>query len=94
MLSVAERNRRATQRQASEAIPLEQRRRASLVIPEQKAVRDRVMRMAEMVETSGLSRWTIKRAVERGELELIKLSERAVGCRESNFWAWIDSKKA
>jgi len=50
--------------------------------------------MPEMIETSGLSRWTIKRAAERGELQLVKLTPRAVGARESEFWRWVDSHKA
>ena len=82
-LSPAEQDRRARQRRASEAIPIERRRRV-----------DRIMRMSEMVATSGLSYWTIRRAAQAGELRLIKLSARAIGARESEFWAWIDSKKA
>jgi len=79
MLSQVERDRRARQRNASLALN-EQRRR------------DRVMRMTEMMATSGLSRWTITRAAARGELRLIKMSARAVGCRETEFWRWIDNK--
>ena len=79
-LSPAEQDRRARQRRASEAIPIERRRV------------DRIMRMSECVATSGLSYWTIRRAAQAGELHLIKLSARAIGCRESEFWRWIDSR--
>lgn len=68
-------------------------RRKSLEIFEGRR-RDRVMRMGEMVEVSGLSRWTITRAADRGEIQLIKLTARAVGARESEFWRWVDSKAA
>jgi len=55
---------------------------------------DRIMRTPEMETVSGLSRWTIWRAAKRGELKLIKLTAKARGCRESEFWRWIDSKAA
>jgi predicted DNA-binding transcriptional regulator AlpA len=77
MLSRAERDRRARQRKASQDMPRELR------------VRD----LPEMIETSGLSRWTITRAAAKGELKLIMLTSRAVGARESEFWRWIDDKE-
>ena len=81
MLSPTERDRRERQRNASLALNEQHRR-------------DRVLRMPEMIETSGLSRWTIMRAAQRGELKLIRFSARAIGARESEFWRWIDSNKA
>ena len=97
-LSTLERDRRARQRKSSHTSLAEQRRRAaqreaSEAIPREQRVRDRVMRMSEMVETSGLSRWTIKRAADRGELQLIKLTAKGIGARESVFWRWVDSKR-
>jgi predicted DNA-binding transcriptional regulator AlpA len=80
MLSTVERDRRAAQRKAK--------------TPQEQRVHDRILRMDELVATSGLSRWTIKRAAERGELRLIKLTARAIGARESEFWRWVDSKPA
>jgi predicted DNA-binding transcriptional regulator AlpA len=98
MLSPLERERRAAQRKASKATPDRPTpvQRTSDDQPLKhlgQRARDRVMRMQEMVETSGLSRWTITRAAQRGELQLIKLTARAIGARESEFWRWVDSKE-
>jgi len=60
---------------------------------ERQSERDRVMRMREMEERSGLSRWTIKRAADKGEITLVKLTTNSVGARESEFWRWVDSKQ-
>ena len=60
---------------------------------ERQSERDRVMRMREMEERSGLSRWTIVRAADKGEITLVKLTTNSVGARESEFWRWVDSKQ-
>lgn len=55
----------------------------------------RIMRIAEVIETTGLSKTTIWRRVRDGEfpvpLKLGSLKTRSVGWREEDIEEWLDS---
>jgi prophage regulatory protein len=51
---------------------------------------DRILRIATVLQLTGLSRSTLYRKVQRGEFpKQIKLSERCAGWRQSSVSAWM-----
>jgi hypothetical protein len=58
-----------------------------------QAQREHVMRMAKWRRGAVSAGWTIKRAADRDEIQLVKLTSKTVGARESEFWRWVDSKQ-
>ena len=59
------------------------------------APKHRVVRMPEAEEITGLSRGSIYRLMTIGRFpKSIKLSERAMGWRESDLNAWLDSRQS
>jgi prophage regulatory protein len=54
----------------------------------------RFLRLQEVIETTGLSRTTIYRMIAKGGFPPpIKLSERAVGWKDSDVFAWMDERE-
>ncbi|WP_408606013.1 helix-turn-helix transcriptional regulator [Imhoffiella purpurea] len=54
----------------------------------------RIVRMPEVVTRTGLSRASVYALMSKGRFpKSIKLSERAVGWRESDVAAWIESRQ-
>jgi prophage regulatory protein len=54
----------------------------------------RVARMPEVTERTGLSRGSIYRLMSAGRFpRSIKLGERAIGWRESDLNAWLESRQ-
>ena len=57
---------------------------------------DRILRIPEIVEITGLSRTTIWRRVKSGDfpapVRLGSLATRSVGWRESEIKQWLDSR--
>jgi prophage regulatory protein len=55
---------------------------------------DRILRIAEVLRTSGLSRSTIYRLVAVGEFPApVKLAASAVGWREAEIREWLESRR-
>jgi prophage regulatory protein len=51
---------------------------------------DRIIRIATVLQLTGLSRSTLYRKVQRGEFpKQIKLSERCAGWRQSSVHGWM-----
>ncbi|MBK1716843.1 helix-turn-helix transcriptional regulator [Thiocystis violacea] len=58
------------------------------------AVPFRIVRLPEAVEMTGLSRGSLYRLMQKGAFpKSVKLSERAVGWRESDLNAWLNSRQ-
>jgi prophage regulatory protein len=54
----------------------------------------RAIRTQQVIQTTGLGRTTIFRAVKEGRFpKPIKLSERAIGWLESDVRAWLESRR-
>ena len=56
----------------------------------------RFLRMDKAVRMTGLSRWTLRRAVDSGELRCSKLSPARTGrlvFEEADLVAWLEGKK-
>jgi predicted DNA-binding transcriptional regulator AlpA len=57
-------------------------------------VDDQVLSYPEMEAVSGVSKDSIRRAAERGQLKLTRLGPRRVGARKSEFRRWLDQSTA
>ena len=54
---------------------------------------DRLLRLPEVLQLTGLSRSTLYRKVKEGDFPCpVKLGKRAVGWRESEVIAWINAR--
>jgi prophage regulatory protein len=54
----------------------------------------RIIRLPEVVDRIGMSRGSVYRLMTLGRFpKSVKLSERAVGWRESDLDAWLDSRR-
>lgn len=59
-----------------------------------KAAPSRIVRLPEAVNITGLGRGSIYRLMKLGKFpRQIKLSERAIGWRESDLAAWLESRQ-
>ncbi len=54
---------------------------------------DRILSLEEAAQIAGLGFRTLLRLRERGEIRVLKLTERRVGIRMSDLQAWIDSRE-
>jgi predicted DNA-binding transcriptional regulator AlpA len=54
---------------------------------------DRVLSMQEAATLAGVAPRTFQRIRERGEIRIIKLSQRRIGVRLSDLQRWIDSRE-
>ena len=71
----------------------EQKRRAEQSRRAEQEQRDRVLRAAEVRARVGLSRTTIWRLIKGGRFpKPVKLTEVAIGWRESAIDAWIEAR--
>lgn len=64
------------------------------LMAQEKIIRNRILRLTEVKEVTGLSRSTIYQYIKDGLFPpQIKLGLRCVGWTEKDVTMWIDSKK-
>jgi predicted DNA-binding transcriptional regulator AlpA len=54
---------------------------------------DRIVSLAEAAQIAGIGFRTLMRVRDRGELRVVRLTERRVGVRMSDLQAWIAGRE-